>query len=181
MNSGPSLLSLAASAFYILVAAACIGSAVTARQYRQPPRFGHTWLLLVVLFVALAAMRLTGAEEGIRDVVREAMRQGGDYADRRGLQVPVIGALILLVGTGGLLWIYRITRHPQGKRAAARIVAVTSAIVLLFLVGLRLFSLHSIDALLYGPLKLNWVIDIGASLAVMLAALRYVQLVRART
>jgi len=31
-----------------------------------------------------------------------------------------------------------------------------------------------------GPIKLNWVIDLGASLAVMLAALNYARLVRAR-
>jgi hypothetical protein len=46
--------------------------------------------------------------------------------------------------------------------------------------ALRIASLHMIDALLYGPLKLNWVIDIGGSLVVLVAAIYYVQLVHTR-
>jgi hypothetical protein len=46
---------------------------------------------------------------------------------------------------------------------------------------LRVISLHAIDALLYGPIKLNWVIDLGTSLIVLSAAAyytRYTRLVR---
>jgi hypothetical protein len=46
--------------------------------------------------------------------------------------------------------------------------------------ALRLASLHAVDALLYSPVKLNWVIDLGASLVVMLSAIGYIRLVRAR-
>ncbi|MFY7744441.1 MAG: hypothetical protein ACOVQY_03395 [Erythrobacter sp.] len=33
---------------------------------------------------------------------------------------------------------------------------------------------------LYGPLKLNWVIDLGATLTVLVAAAYYVRIVRVR-
>jgi hypothetical protein len=51
---------------------------------------------------------------------------------------------------------------------------------MLFLVILRVISLHMIDRLLFGPLKLNWIGDIGASLVVLGAAIYYMKLVRER-
>ena len=49
------------------------------------------------------------------------------------------------------------------------IVAVKDGLSLVFLLLLRIVSLHSVDLLLYGPLKLNWVIDLGAC-AIVLAS-----------
>ena len=50
--------------------------------------------------------------------------------------------------------------------------------LMLGLLILRFVSLHAIDRLLYGSLKLNWVGDIGASCAILLAAGCYVSLIR---
>jgi hypothetical protein len=52
--------------------------------------------------------------------------------------------------------------------------------MMVMLLGLRIVSLHQIDVLLYGPAKLNWVIDIGASLTVLTAAGFYIRLVSHR-
>ncbi len=48
------------------------------------------------------------------------------------------------------------------------------------LMMLRIISLHMIDRLLFGPLKLNWVFDIGSTLAVLAAALYYIAIVSGR-
>lgn len=51
---------------------------------------------------------------------------------------------------------------------------------MMMLLGLRIVSLHQIDQLLYGPKKLNWLVDIGASLLAMGAAVVYIRVVIGR-
>jgi hypothetical protein len=46
------------------------------------------------------------------------------------------------------------------------------------LIILRLISLHALDQLLFGSLKLNWVGDLGAAAAVFGSALYYILLLR---
>ena len=89
--------------------------------------------------------------------------------------------MLAVVGASSFAFLYRITRRHRGRRNIARITAIIAAFVMIFLLGLRLASLHLVDALLFGPLKLNWVIDLGASLIVIFAASYYVQIVRARS
>jgi hypothetical protein len=57
-------------------------------------------------------------------------------------------------------------RAAHGRRNMALFVAFAALATMVMLLGLRTVSLHQIDVLLYGPTKLNWVIDIGASLTV---------------
>ena len=45
---------------------------------------------------------------------------------------------------------------------------------------LRLISLSPVDALLYGPIKLNWIVDLGLGLSVVVSALAYVRIVGSR-
>lgn len=59
----------------------------------------------------------------------------------------------------------------------AVIIAVGCAAGMVFLLLLRILSLHSVDDVLYGPLKLNWVGDVGMSLAVLGCAIRYAKIV----
>jgi hypothetical protein len=51
---------------------------------------------------------------------------------------------------------------------------------MLLLLALRIVSLNAVDAVLFGPLKVNWITDIGASVFVIAAALYYVRLLLAR-
>lgn len=52
-----------------------------------------------------------------------------------------------------------------------------SVVAMVMLLSLRIISMHQIDQLLYGPIKLNWLIDIGASLLAMGAEAIYIRVV----
>lgn len=180
MPPSPSMLSLAASAIYGLVLLACLAAAVTARRSRQLPGHWWTWAALALLFAVLMALRLGGVEEWLRATIRDSLRADGTYASRRALQAPVAAAILAIAGLGTFALLYRMTRRLAGRRNIARVVAIIAGLAMLFLIALRMASLHMIDALLYGPVKLNWVIDLGASLTVMAAAAYYIRLVRTR-
>lgn len=177
MPFNQSVLSLGASGLYGCVLIACLAAAVTARRSRQMPGHVWTWLLLALFFAALVALRLLDVEETVRDSLRAAMRSEGSYRERRDLQGPIVAAIILLTGAGALALLYRTTRNLRGRRNVARVAALVAALAMLVLVTLRMISLHAIDALLYGPLKLNWLIDLGASLTVLGGAIYYMRLV----
>lgn len=178
MFPATSMLSLAASGLYGFVMLACMVAAVTARQYRQGAGHAWTWAALALLFALLMAVRLGGVEEWVRAALREGLRADGGYGDRRKFQAPVAAAILVVSSLGILAFLYRATRNLAGRRNMARLVAVLAALVMLFLIALRMASLHAIDALLYGAIKLNWVIDIGASVITIVAAIYYARLVR---
>lgn len=180
MFPATSMLSLAASGLYGFVMLACMVAAVTARQRRQGAGHVWTWAVLCVLFGILMAVRLGGVEEWLRATLREALRADGGYGDRRKFQAPIAGAILVISSMGIFAFVYRATRNLAGRRNIARLVAVLAALAMLFLIALRMASLHAIDALLYGAIKLNWVIDIGASVIIILAALHYSRLVRSK-
>lgn len=180
MPAGISTLGLAASALYSLVLLACLIAAIAARQFRQVPSHARTWLALAVLFGLLMALRVVGAEEWVRDMVREALRADDTYRERRAYQAPLVAALLAIGGLGAMALIFGFARNLRGRRNWAVLVSVLAAFAMLFLMALRLASLHATDALLYGAFKLNWLIDVGSSLAVLGAAITYIRLVRAR-
>lgn len=175
---GPTLLSLAASGVYALVVIICAAAAGTAVHHRQLSGHWRTWLIIGLFFGVLILLRLVAAEEWLRDYLRSSLRAAGDYNDRRSVQAPIVAAIIGTVGAGAFLLCYRWIRVVRGRRNIARVAGVVAALSMVFLIGLRLASLHPIDALLYGPLKLNWVIDLGASLVVIGAGIYYIRLVR---
>lgn len=180
MSAGPSVMSLIASGFYCCVVMACVAAALTAQRFRQAPGHWRTWVLLALLFGGLAVLRLIDFEDWFRGALREQLRAGAGYGERRSFQAPLVAAMLAIAGAGAFALLYRVTRHLRGRRNIARLVGNFAAFGMIFLLCLRLASLHAIDALLFGPLKLNWVLDMGASLAVLLAAGYYVRIVRAR-
>lgn len=180
MPHGPSMLSLAAAVLYLLVSSSCILAATTAIRGRQMRWHGRNWALLAVLFVAFAALRIFGFEEVWREDWRIAMRFEGTYEERRSFQRPIVAALIAIGASLALWWVYRVARVIRGRRNIATMVATSCAAVMVFVLALRLVSLHPIDSLLYGPIKLNWIMDVGSSLAVLGSALYYWRIVSAR-
>jgi len=178
MSTGPSMLSLLASSLYVLVFLGCLVAATAASRSRQAPGHLWTWLVLALFFASLAALRMLEIEDLVRDALRQSMRDEGVYSQRRSVQRPIVVTLVVLVGAGGSLLLYRWTLALRGRRNRARIAAVLAACAMLFLVALRLISLHPIDVLLYGPLKLNWIGDLGASLVVLGSAIYYLRVVR---
>lgn len=177
----PSVLSLAAASVYALVLLTCIWATVTSSRTRQPAAHWRGWLFLAVLFGVLMVLRLVAAEEWVRATVRASLRASGEYGERRSVQAPLVAAILMMFGLGALGLFYRATRNLQGRRNVARLVASTAGSVMIALLVVRIASLHILDQMLYGPLKLNWVLDIGASLVVILAAIQYVRIVRGRS
>ena len=164
----------------MLVALASMAACGTATTSGQPRWNRRVWLALAILFLLLIILRGFGIEEWLRDAMRDALRSGGNYAERRSTQSVIASIVLLLVGAAGFWWLYRTTQRLRGRRNLATVIALASGLAMTFLVLLRLISLHMIDRLLYGSIKLNWIMDFGTTMAVLAAAIYYVRLVRAR-
>jgi hypothetical protein len=175
--AAPSIFSLSAAVLYMIVLFACAAAAMIAGRHGQPPRHWRIWAAIAFGFMLLALLRITGFEEAIRDLFRDMLRAEGAYDDRRSLQRPLAAGLLcvvsLLVGWG----LARQWRLARGRRNLAVAAALTGFATMIMLLGVRIVSLHQLDRLLYGPPKLNWIIDLGASMAVLGAALLYVRYV----
>jgi MFS family permease len=177
MTSAPSLLSLTAAGLYAVVTLICVAAAYAARANRQLDRHVMAWIVLAVLFAGLVAARYYGIEDALRQDLRMMLRDATAYDERRSLQRPIAAALVIVAGAAIMAWLYSGLRHVRGRRDAAVAAAMIAATAMIGLVALRLVSLSPVDGLLYGPLKLNWVIDIGAALGVIGAAGVYIRVV----
>lgn len=173
MSAGPSIASLGASGVYAIVLAACFYAALVAGKKGQSSKDVSLWVLLAVMFAALIASRVLEFEGWLREALREALRADGDYEQRRAFQAPLVSGILAVSGIGGMFVLRRFRNHWRGRRNRSKLVALLAGFTMLVLLALRMASLHSVDALLYGPLKLNWVVDIGASLTVMGGAIVY--------
>lgn len=109
--------------------------------------------------------------------MRESLRSTANYDQRRSLQTPIVATAISIAGIGGLLLLYRWRKLVHGRRNIALHLALLAGLAMLFLIALRLASLHAVDIALYGPLKLNWIFDTCSSFVVLGAALYYVRIV----
>ena len=175
-----SIFSLAATALYAGVALAAMAACGTAATSAQPNWNRNAWLALSVLFFVLILLRGLGIEEWLRDAIRETMRGDGSYSERRTVQGLIASGALVVAAALAFWWLRRATRSLRGRRNLATVAGLAAGGAMVFLVLLRMISLHMIDRALYGPLKLNWIGDIGSSLIVLGAAIFYVRLVRER-
>jgi hypothetical protein len=166
------MLSLLASLVY-LAAAALSGLAALARfgGRNQSPVSRRSWLFIAAFFVLLAAMRLSGAEEAVREFLRGWLVADGEYASRRAIQAPIV-AIFVCVLAALAFW----ARRASASRGRARVSAAVAwawrgVAVMAVLIMLRLISFHPIDGLLYGRLRLNWILDIGSTVLVAACAI----------
>lgn len=173
-------LGLAAIVLYGAVALACMAAGGTAAKLGQTSWNRNVWLALAGLFLVLIMLRGFGIEEAVRGALRSELRSDGGYEERRQMQGLIVAAVLVLAASAGGWWFYRATRKLRGRRNVATMAALLAGAAMVFLVGLRMVSLHMIDKALFGAFKLNWIIDIGASLIVLAAAIYFVRLVRAR-
>lgn len=173
-----SVLSLVACALYGLVAGASFRAGREARSKRQQPWHFKAWGLIALYFLLLIVLRLFNVEEGLREGMREMLEAQNLLADRRSFQGPIIAITIILFASCAMLAVYWTSQRVSGRRNIAVAAAIGACGVMLATMMMRIVSLHALDRLLNGPLKLNWVGDIGSSLVVLGAALFYVSVVR---
>ena len=172
------MLSLVAATLYLLVSACCIVGAVTAARHRQMPWHLRTWIFVAVLFTVLAVMRVFALEDALREHMRLALYTDRTYEERRSVQIPIVASIMVAVAAVASWWFFSVVTKVRGRRNIATTIAKFCAAVMIVLLTLRLISLHSVDAMLYGgPVRLNWIIDIGASVLVMGSAIAYWRIV----
>ncbi len=180
MNIEPSTLSLAAAAFYFLVACGAIYAGRTASALSQPPWHRQIWFGTAVFFLALIAWRLFAVEDLLRAEMREILRNASAYDARRDFQSAIVAIILSFLAVVAFSALYHNRWALRGRRNAVSVAVVIGCGALLMLIVLRLVSFHWIDALLHGALKLNWFADLGISLGIVLGSLYYVKLVRGR-
>lgn len=173
-----STLSLIAAGAYLLVSAICLAAMLTAKSRNQQQSHWKGWLVIALFFAVLVALRLLNLEEIWRYELRDWARSQGAYEERQGLQIPLTIGIVLLAGLGAIVWILRRFRGLRGRRNIALIAAQLGSMALLVLMALRMISFSTLDKLLYGPLKLNWVSDLGLTGLVAGCAFYYIHIVR---
>lgn len=174
-------LSLIAAGLYAFVAVSCAAAAATAVSRRQRHWHIYAWTALSALFCGLMISRIAGFEELARSMLREELRGGGAYEGRRDFQTRIVAMLLSVGAIGALIWFYRAGRALHGRRNMATIAALGAGAGMLLLIALRLISLHAIDKILFGPLKINWFADLGISVLIMTAGAFYFRHVRSRS
>ncbi len=114
------------------------------------------------------------------ETLRELIRHEDRYSERRSFQKPLVAALLLIGAGTAVVFIYRARQLAKGRRDVAVLMAVAGGGMMAGLIAIRIISLSAVDRLLYGPLKLNWVLDIGSTIAVLAAAGYYITVVTGR-
>lgn len=138
------------------------------------------WLVLAILLLALFISRLLGTEEKLRNAARIALKTQHQYAERWDLQAPIAAAVVVLLGCLSLVfYLTHALERKIGRLGQAMIVADAAGFALCGLVLLRMTSLHAVDAILFRGPHLNWVIDLGGTIAIAWAAIRYRKLLTA--
>lgn len=125
--------------------------------------------------MVLIAIRLLGLEDVLREHLRDLLRDADAYQDRRALQAAasVVGGLLAVLGFA--VACRQMLKRPRDFGGNLVLIAECLAAGMVALIGVRIVSLHAIDALLYGSLKLNWFLDLGCAGAVAICAIVYVR------
>lgn len=165
---------LLACLLYLGVAAACLAAWRLADRREDRIR----WSLIGIFFIAVAIWRGLGIETAIVTMMRETLLSDGLYQQRRDMQRPLAALSVILISIALYLFY---AKRPRGKgrpRDWSRFGAMVGVACLISIICMRIISLHDIDRLLYGPIRLNWILDVGASALVAFSAWRFRQLSR---
>lgn len=163
------VLALAACGMYLGVTVACGFAARNALSHGSR-RF---WIAGGVFFAVLALVRGSGLENALAEALRLRLYQDGVYESRRDFQRPLAAGAVVVISAAFYLFYLKRPRPRAGVRGWARYWAMIGMTVMLGVIALRLISFHDLDRLLYGPVRMNWVLDIGSTVLVAWAAVRF--------
>ncbi|MGQ7829919.1 hypothetical protein [Altererythrobacter sp. Z27] len=174
---GPSELSLLGAGLYVLVALACIMTALAARGAGEARSGPRGWLVIGACFLLFALMRFLQTEDILGDLLRGLFERFDAREDRQTFQWPLSLLALAIVAVSAVRFTRRIRAAGIWSRSATVDWARMATLCMVALIGLRLISLHRVDAILFspaiGPLRINWMLDIGFSATVLIAALAY--------
>lgn len=178
MPTTQSLAGIAATFIYLIICGFCLRAAAVTRRTGRPSWEAAWWSAFAVLFVALMILRIGGIEEYWRTILRNLLRKDGVYDLRREAQAPL--SVVAILCTATLVALAARLHFRTRPGSALRMLAYARLAVagLCGLVMLRVISFHPVDMLLYGPAKLNWLIDIGSSLFAGWCAHRFTAIAR---
>lgn len=145
---------------------------------QQQGSHARSWGLIALFFTLLVILRLFDLEELWRTELRDWSRASETYGDRKGIQLPLTIGIVVIAGIAAFAWVVRSMRMAQGRRNIALAAAQLGALAMFILIVLRMISFSTLDKILYGPAKLNWVGDLGATALVAGCAIFYVVVVR---
>ncbi len=169
MSAANPYLIIVAGLLYVTVAVAAVLAArdATLRENRI------FWLSCAAFFMILAIARTSGFEAFVTSSLRGWLYAEGAYQDRREIQRPLAAAAVIVVGAA-LFWFW--LKRPPARatsRAWARFGGMVGTAAMCGVIAMRLISFHELDRLLYGPIRLNWILDLGSSGLVAVSAWRY--------
>jgi xanthine/uracil permease len=162
--------------------AALLLGVVERRRGRSDPRLWPTfWFATGALLLVMAVGRASNVSDLLTELGRERARSGGWYEVRRSLQAWVIGTVAAVWAVTVAIAVWRV---PDRRRRYLPTVIVVFTLVCF--IGIRLISLHQVDALLHnrdvGGVTIGAVIEVGLLiLVVAVTAWRFRGPNRART
>jgi len=130
--------------YAVAAGAALIAGWREERAPRWPGRWPTFWFLSAAVLGAMAIARACDVDGLLTDLGRDEAHRLGWYRDRRGAQAIVVGAIgaAWTITVGLALWLV-----PERRRRYLPAAIVTFS--LMCYSGIRLISLHQVDAVLY--------------------------------
>lgn len=177
MQDELSVLNLMACALYAIVSLTALWAGREARAKNQKKWHRRVWNFVAVLFVCLIFSRMFELEQIIRTNLRDLLVAQDLVERRREIQGPLIAIGMIGAGLTAMIGLYYTAKNVTGRRNLAVATALGACAVMTFTMILRTVSLHALDRYLDGPLKLNWVGDVGSSLSVFVAGIIYIRIV----
>jgi hypothetical protein len=136
-----------AVALYALAGATALllGVVEGQRAIASDPRFWPTfWFATGGLLLIMAAGRASNASDLLTELGRQQARSGGWYDVRRSFQAWVVGAVAAIWAVTVVVAVWRV---PERRRRY--LPTAVAVFTLVCYVGIRLISLHQVDALLH--------------------------------
>jgi hypothetical protein len=129
------------------------------------------WFATALLLVAMAIGRVSDAGDLIADIGRRQARSEGWYETRRSLQAIVIASIAVIWGVVVLVAIWRV---PERRRRYLPTALVVFSLVCY--AGIRLISLHQVDALLHnrsiGEVRIGTIVELSLLALILIVELR---------